>query len=140
MRVCTSIKKQKRIEIGLIFGEKGEATNFWSPSLVTIIKSATRRIRSVRIRTVTGDEDWFLFEYLQDRLWMSSPEIALEYSNKIIATEKHMFIVFWNPDVFNIVMIVLEKASFSAPWFVDGNFVPLRDKFFPGKRGPTGRN
>jgi hypothetical protein len=49
--------------------------------------------------TVTGDESWFYFEYLRDCLWISSFDNTPHYSNRIMATEKHILTVFWNPRI-----------------------------------------
>jgi hypothetical protein len=81
---------------------------------------------------VTGDESWFYFEYVWDRLWMSSLDNTADYPNRTIATEKHLLTVFWNPEEFQVVTILPIGAPFNAPWFIDGNIMPLQNHFFPG--------
>jgi hypothetical protein len=85
---------------------------------------------------ITGDESWFYFEYVPDRLWISSLVNAPDVPNRTIATEKHIVTVFWNPDGFRVVTILPKGASFNTAWFIDGNLLPLRDQFFPGGRRP----
>jgi hypothetical protein len=43
---------------------------------------------------VTGDESWFCFGYVQNRLRISSLDIAPDYPNRTIATETHLPTVF----------------------------------------------
>jgi hypothetical protein len=42
---------------------------------------------------VTGDESWFYFEYVRDRLWISSLGNTPDYPNRRIATETHLLTV-----------------------------------------------
>jgi hypothetical protein len=72
---------------------------------------------------VTGVENWFYFEYVRDRQWISSLDNTPDYPNRIIATEKHMSTVFWNPDGFQVVTILPAEASFNAVWFIDGSLL-----------------
>jgi hypothetical protein len=83
---------------------------------------------------VTGDESWFYFEYVRDRLWISSLDNTPDYPNRRIATKKHMLTVFWNPDGFQVVAILPKGVWFNAAWFIDGNLVPSADHFFLGGR------
>jgi hypothetical protein len=84
---------------------------------------------------VTGDESWFYFEYVRDRVWIFSfDNNTLDYPNRTIATQKHKLTVFWNPEGFQIVPTLPTGASFNAVWLIDGNFMPLRNHSFPGGR------
>jgi hypothetical protein len=85
---------------------------------------------------LTGDENWFCFECLRDRLWVSSPENARDFPGRTVASKKHMLTVSWNPDGFHVVMILPRGTSFNTTWFTDRNLVSLRDQFFPGGRRP----
>jgi hypothetical protein len=85
-------------------------------------------------KSVTGDESWFYFEYVRDRLWFSSLDNTPDYPNKTIATKKHVLTVVWNPDGFQVVTILPTGASFNSAWFINGNLVPARDHVFPGGR------
>jgi hypothetical protein len=87
-----------------------------------------------RYNIVTGDESWFYFEYVRDRLWISPPDNTPDYPNRTIATEKHILTMFWNPDAFRVVRILSTRASLNAVWFIYGNLVPLRDHFFQRAR------
>jgi hypothetical protein len=42
-----------------------------------------------------------------------------------------MLPVSWNPHQFHIVTKLPPRASFNASWFIDGNRVPLVEKFTP---------
>jgi hypothetical protein len=42
-----------------------------------------------------------------------------------------MLTVVWNPHGFHVVSILLPRGLFNAPWFMDGNLVPLLERFFP---------
>jgi hypothetical protein len=42
-----------------------------------------------------------------------------------------MLTVSWNPHVFHVVTILPARASLNALWFINGNLVPLVEKFFP---------
>jgi hypothetical protein len=59
-----------------------------------------------------------------------------DFPRRTVAIEKHILIVFWNPDGFHIVTILPRRAWFNTAWFIDGNFVSSRDQFFPGGRRP----
>jgi hypothetical protein len=52
------------------------------------------------LNIVTGDENWFYFEYVRDLLWISSFDNTPDYPNSTSATEKPMLAAFWNPDKF----------------------------------------
>jgi hypothetical protein len=43
-----------------------------------------------------------------------------------------MLTVLWNPRGFDAVAMLPPRATFNASWFIDGNSVPLAEKFFPG--------
>jgi hypothetical protein len=82
---------------------------------------------------VTGEESWFYFEYVRDRLWISCLDNTPDYPKRTIATENYMLTEFWNPDGFQAVTILPAAAWFNVAWFIDGNLVPLRHHFFRGK-------
>jgi hypothetical protein len=63
---------------------------------------------------VTGDESWFYFEYGRDCLWICSLDKTPDYPKRVIATEKHVLTVFWNPDGFQVVTILPTGASFNV--------------------------
>jgi hypothetical protein len=62
----------------------------------------------------TGDESVFDFEYVRDRLWISSLENVPNCPNRTMATEKQMLTVVWNPGGFQVVTILPTGASFNA--------------------------
>jgi hypothetical protein len=73
------------------------------------------------------------FEYIRNRLWMSSLDNTPDYPNRTITTEKHILTVFWNPGGFQVVTILPTGGLLNATWFIDKDFMPLRDHFFPGE-------
>jgi histone-lysine N-methyltransferase SETMAR len=88
---------------------------------------------------VTGDESWFYHEYVRDRIWTARDENTPEVENRTVASRKSMLTVLWNPHGFHVVTMLPPRASFTAPWLIDGNLVPLLDKFFPTGWSPGQR-
>jgi hypothetical protein len=58
----------------------------------------------------TGHESWLYFHYLRDSSLLSSVEKVSDHPNRIIATERHMLAVFWNPHRFHVVAILPKEA------------------------------
>jgi hypothetical protein len=75
---------------------------------------------------ISGDESWFYFAYVPDRLWISTIDNTPDYPNRTMLT------VFWNRDRFQVVTILPTGASFNGIWFINGNLMPSRDHFFLG--------
>jgi hypothetical protein len=43
---------------------------------------------------VTSNASWLYFEYLQDRVWISSTENSPDFPSRTVVTDKHMLIEF----------------------------------------------
>jgi hypothetical protein len=67
-------------------------------------------------------------------VWVSSAENTWHYPNRTIPTEKPMLI--FSTDETHVVTIFQKEVPVNAAWFIDGNFVPLQDEFFPQGRIP----
>jgi hypothetical protein len=56
-----------------------------------------------------------------------------EVKNRTVSSRKSMLTVFWNSHGFHLVTILLPRPSFHVVWLIDGNLIPLLDKFFPAE-------
>jgi hypothetical protein len=63
---------------------------------------------------VTGDERWFHYEYVWDRIWTARDENTPEVGNRTIASMKTLLIVLWNPHGFHVVTMLPPGESFNA--------------------------
>jgi histone-lysine N-methyltransferase SETMAR len=79
---------------------------------------------------VTGDESWFYYECLRDRIWTARDENTPEVENKTIASTKTILTFLWNPHGFHVAIRLPPGDSFNASWFIDQNLVPLVQGFF----------
>jgi hypothetical protein len=80
---------------------------------------------------VTGDESWFYYKYVRDRIETARDENMPEAENGTIASTKTMLTVIRNPHSFHIVTMLSPGESFNASWFMAQNLVPLFQSFFP---------
>jgi hypothetical protein len=78
---------------------------------------------------VTGDEGRFGDEDV--RTWTGWDKKTHEITRRTVASRKSILAVLWNSHGFHVVPILPLRASFNASWFIDGNLVPLVEKFFP---------
>jgi hypothetical protein len=79
-----------------------------------------------------GDESRFSSEYVRDQIWTARDENARDIKTRIVVSRKIDWF-FYEFHMFHDVIMPPPKASFNAPWFVDGNLVTLIEKFFsPG--------
>jgi hypothetical protein len=44
--------------------------------------------------------------------------------------QKRMPTTLWNPDRFHVLTMLHDGASFSAPWFINEDLIPLVETFF----------
>jgi hypothetical protein len=79
---------------------------------------------------VTGDERWFYYEYVRDRIWTAGDENTSEVENRTTASMTTILTVLWNPHSFPVVNMLPPGESFNASWFIDQNLVPLVKTFF----------
>jgi hypothetical protein len=84
----------------------------------------------------TGDQSWFYYEYVRDRIWITPGENTPEVENRIAASTKTMLTVLWNPDDFHVTTMLPLGELFHASWFIDQNLVPLVQSFFPSGWSP----
>jgi hypothetical protein len=49
-----------------------------------------------------GDESWFYYEYVRDRIWTAWDENTPEVENRTIASTKIILTILWNPHGFHV--------------------------------------
>jgi hypothetical protein len=79
---------------------------------------------------ITGDESWFYYEYVRERLWTARNDKRHQVENRIIPSRKSMPSVLWNSHGFHVMTMLHARASFASPWFIDQNLILLVEKFF----------
>jgi hypothetical protein len=55
---------------------------------------------------VTGDESWFDYEYVCERIWTGMDDNARDGANRPIPFQKTMLMILWNRDGFHVVTIL----------------------------------
>jgi hypothetical protein len=85
---------------------------------------------------VTGDETWFYYKYVRDRIWTARDEKTPDVENRVIACTKSMLTVLWNPQGFHVVTMLPPGELSNASWFIDQNLLPLVQSFFPSGWSP----
>jgi hypothetical protein len=78
-----------------------------------------------RRHLITGEESWFYYEYVRDRIWTARDENTPDVENRTIASTKTTLTVRWNPHGFRVVTVLPPGESFNVLWFIDQNLVPL---------------
>jgi hypothetical protein len=67
----------------------------------------------------TGDESWFVLEYIPTKTWVLSRDDVTVIQNTTVQTQKFMFTIIWNTYHFPVVEILPLHTKFDTNYFIE---------------------